>query len=262
MLFRSVRYQVKPVIGMISKRTIIKHRRSLIVAIHLFLILLANYLAFWLRFDGIIPDAERQLMIQTMPWLLLVRAFTFLPFRLYTGLWRYAGIWDLRNIILGVLCSTILFYFLVHGPFGFELYPRSVFITDSLLLIFLMGGLRMLRRLHQVLPALKPRTRVLIYGAGGAGEMIARDMKSNDAFYKYTAIGFVDDNPNKIGQRIHGIPVLGNRRQLQQIIAKKQPQEVIFAMPSAEREILRELVKSLHSLNFVIKNLLISIVTK
>ena len=255
MLFRSVRYQVKPVIGMISKRTIIKHRRSLVVAIHLFLIPLANYLAFWLRFDGIIPDAERQLMIQTMPWLLLVRAFTFLPFRLYAGLWRYTGIWDLRNIILGVLCSTILFYFLVHGPFGLELYPRSVFITDALLLIFLMGGLRMLRRLHQVLPALKPRTRVLIYGAGDAGEMIVRDMKSNARFYKYKPIGLVDDDPNKIGRRIHGIPVLGNRRQLQQIIAKKQPQEVIFAMPSAEREILRELVKSLQPLNVVLKTL-------
>src|SRR2546430_3345230 len=255
MLFRSVRYQVKPVIGMISKRTIIKHRRSLVVAIHLFLIPLANYLAFWLRFDGIIPDAERQLMIQTMPYLLLVRAFTFLPFRLYAGLWRYTGIWDLRNIILGVLCSTILFYFLVHGPFGLELYPRSVFITDALLLIFLMGGLRMLRRLHQVLPALKPRTRVLIYGAGDAGEMIVRDMKSNARFYKYNPIGFIDDDPNKIGRRIHGIPVLGNRRQLQQIIAKKQPQEVIFAMPSAEREVLRQLVKSLQPLNVVLKTL-------
>src|SRR5438093_1557328 len=255
MLFRSVRYQVKPVIGMISKRTIIKHRRSLVVAIHLFLIPLANYLAFWLRFDGIIPDAERQLMIQTMPWLLLVRAFTFLPFRLYAGLWRYTGIWDLRNIILGVLCSTVLFYFLVHDPFGLELYPRSVFITDALLLIFLMGGLRMLRRLHQVLPALKPRTRVLIYGAGDAGEMIIRDMKSNARFYKYKPIGLVDDDPNKIGRRIHGIPVLGNRRQLQQIIAKKQPQEVIFAMPSAEREVLRQLAKSLQPLNVVLKTL-------
>jgi len=233
----------------------LNHRRPVIVAIHITVIGIANYLAFSLRFDGAIPDTELQLMIQTLPYLVIIRLFTFSPFRLYEGLWRYSGIWDLRNIMLGVLCSTIVFYGLLLWGFSLEAYPRSILIIDALLLLFLMGGLRMARRFYQALPSLQPRIRVLIYGAGDAGEMIVRDMKSNARFYKYKPIGFIDDDPSKTGQRIHGIPVLGNRQRLRQIIASKQPQEVIIAIPSAEREIVRDLVKSLQSLEVVIKTL-------
>src|SRR5262249_21881245 len=190
-----------------------------------------------------------------LPYLVIIRLLTFFPFRLYEGLWRYTGIWDLRNIMLGVLCSTIVFYGLLLWGSSLGAYPRSILIIDTLLLLFLMGGLRLVRRFYQALPSLQPRIRVLIYGAGDAGEMIVRDMKSNAGFYKYKPIGFIDDDPSKTGQRIHGIPVLGNCQRLQQIITKKQPQEVIIAIPSAERKIVRDLVKSLQSLEVVIKTL-------
>src|SRR5262245_46683373 len=93
-------------------------RRSLVIALHLAFIALSNFLAFWLRFDGQMPTAAEVLMLNTLPWLVLVRGATFFPFRLYEGLWRYTGIWDLRNIIAAVASSTLAFYLVVQWGFG------------------------------------------------------------------------------------------------------------------------------------------------
>src|SRR5215813_13788187 len=111
---------------------LLKYRRPFVVILHLCFIVAANYLAFWLRFDGLISPATKELWLQMLPWLLLIRGFTFIPFRLYEGLWRYTGIWDLRNIIIGVITSTLLFFLVVHWGFGSNAYPRSVFIVDTL----------------------------------------------------------------------------------------------------------------------------------
>jgi FlaA1/EpsC-like NDP-sugar epimerase len=235
------------------RRALLRHRHIPIIGMHLGLIALANYLAFWLRFDGQIPRAERMLWLEMLPWLVVVRGLTFVPCRLYTGLWRYSGLWDLRNIIVGVSVSTIVFYILVHHGFDIDAYPRSIFFVDTLLLIVFMGGLRMSRRLYNALPDFSRRKRVLIFGAGDTGEMIVRDMKSNAKLYNYQPVGFVDDDPNKVGDRIHGVQVLGTTKKLQEIVEKTKPQEVIITIPSAERRIVHEFVKALESYNIAVK---------
>src|SRR6185503_18800309 len=126
-----------------------------------FLVTLANYLAFWLRFDGVIPNAYAQLMFETLPWLIAIRVLTFIPFQLYQGLWRYTGIWDLQNIIAGVLGSTVGFYLVLHLGLRLTGYPLSVVVIDPLLLIFLMGGLRLVPRLYQGAGGFRGEKRVL-----------------------------------------------------------------------------------------------------
>ena len=116
-----------------------------------------------------------------------------------------------------------------------ESYPRSIFFVDTLVLIFLLGGIRMSRRFYNALPGFSRRKRVLIYGAGDTGEMIVRDMKSHTKLYNYRPVGFIDDDPSKIGDRIHGVRVLGTRKDLQDIVASTKAQEVIITIPSAER---------------------------
>ena len=236
-----------------EKAIIIKLRRPFIVGFHIVLIVLANYLAFWIRFDGVITDEVKSLFREMIPWLVVIRGLTFVPLQLYKGLWRYTGIWDLRNVIVGVTGSTVLFYILVHWIFGLRGYPLSIFIIDSLLLIFLMGGVRLARRLYFGLKLASSGKQVLIYGAGDAGEMIVRAIRNNGGSYDYQPIGFIDDDPSKVGRWIHGVPVLGPRDKMPGILQSNQVDEVLLAIPSASPSLVRQILTVLEPFKVPIK---------
>ncbi len=214
------------------------------MVLHIVLVVLSNAVAFWLRFDGAVPPAYATLALKFLPWLVVVRIVTFLPFSLFEGLWKYTSLWDLRNILLGVGGSTVAFYIGVAMTGGDVGYPRSVYIIDAILLACLMSGIRLTRRIYGEVVRPQGGRRVLIYGAGDAGEMIVRDMRQNPKFHA-TPIGFVDDDYRKAGQRIHGVPVLGGRGQLPQLLKKHSPEELLIAIPSASRETLRDIVRAL-----------------
>lgn len=232
---------------------VLAHRRSLIVGLHIPLIAGASYLALALRFDGSIPLIYQQLWWHTLPWLVGLQALAFAPFRLYEGLWRYTSIWDLCNIVLGVVTGSGLAYFAIQ--WGSDVaYPRSIFIIDSLILILGMGALRLGRRIYRELAHYDRGKRVMIFGAGDAGEMIVRDMRNNTQ-HGYEPIGFVDDDLRKVGARIRGVPVLGTRRELSKIVEKYKPHEVLVAIPSASPSVVREVVRVLEPYKIPIKTL-------
>ncbi len=79
-----------------------KHRRVIVVTIHLVLTVVSNLLAVLLRFDGTFPQEHIRPVLQGLPWLLAIRGASFWAFGLYEGLWRYASLWDLNRIILSV----------------------------------------------------------------------------------------------------------------------------------------------------------------
>ena len=235
-------------------RFIKTYRRFLVVGIQLSLIILSNFLAFWIRFEGEFEDKYLHMLIQMLPWLILIRGVTFIPFRLYHGLWRYTGIWDLGKIIAGVLTSTLLFSAVVRWGFELTGYPRSIFIIDTLLLIFFMGGMRLGRRLYRKRQSPHREKTVLIYGAGDAGEMIVRDMKNND-FYDHKPIGFIDDDPAKKGLSIHGVRVIGTGDALPQIMAQEAPDQVVVAIPRADPATLRKIVRRFEAFRVSMKAL-------
>jgi FlaA1/EpsC-like NDP-sugar epimerase len=222
----------------------LRWRRPIAVALHLSLIAFSNYAAFWLRFDGEIPAPEQRLYLQALPSLLIIRGLTFYRFRLFQGLWRYTSLWDLRNILIGVGSSTVLFYIVVHWISGELAYPRSVFLIDPLVLVCLMGGVRLAHRMSPALLPSSKRRRVLVIGAGDAGEMIVREMRRHPE-YGCVPVGFVEDDPQWRGQSIHGVPVLGGMRDLVRIMLAEHPHEVLIAMTSPEPAIVRGVVKLL-----------------
>ena len=231
-------------------------RRLLVLAVHLDLVLIAvaNYLAFWLRFDGAIPDWAIVVYAQMLPVLMVIRTIVFIPFRLHEGLWRYTGIWDLQNIVSAVLVSTGCFYAVVRWALGVAGYPRSIYFLDSILLIMLLGGIRLLPRLYREFRHSRQGKRILVYGAGDTGEAIVHSMMSNPAG-GYRPVGFLDDDPEKTGRRIHGVPVLGTRQQLSGIMAKTTPHAVLLAMCGAGPATMRQVVKVLEPYKVAIQTL-------
>jgi FlaA1/EpsC-like NDP-sugar epimerase len=211
---------------------------------HLVLIALANYLAFWLRFDGAIPDWAMGLFVQTLPLLAVIRMLIFVPFRLYQGMWQYTSVWDFKNIIASSVLGIAVFYCAVQWGIGLEHYPRSIYVMDTILLIGLMGAIRLSRRVYRDATHHASETRVLIYGAGDAGESLVRALKHGPA-NGFKPVGFIDDDPRKTGLRIHGMRVLGGRQHLSRIVADVAPHVVLLAMPSAKPNSMRDLVKLL-----------------
>jgi FlaA1/EpsC-like NDP-sugar epimerase len=233
---------------------LLRFRRLLSLVAQLLLVVLANRLAFGLRFDSNIPDWANQAFWGMLPWLILIRGITFIPFRLYEGLWRYTSISDLEALIGGIASSSVVFFILTRTPLGPPTYPRSIFIIDALILTVLLGGIRMMRRFYAEYSRVQPGRRVLIFGAGDAGELIVRDMKNN-AEYGVQPIGFIDDDSSKLGRRIHNVPVLGTRNDLPLVVEQYRPDEVLIALPNADPVNIRSIVRSLEPFKLAIKTL-------
>ena len=196
------------------------------------LVILSNYWAFWLRFDGSIPPAEIRLWSETVLALLVIRGLVFLPLGFFSGLWRYTSVSDLRTIIVGIAGSSVLFYVLIHLALGLSIYPRSVFLIDLFLLICLIGGLRLAYRLVPRQQSMNRDRRVLILGAGDAAETVVRELR-HAPYHRYEPIGFIDEDRAKVGGRIHGLPILGTIDDLSTVMVEHDPDEVLIALPQA-----------------------------
>lgn len=226
--------------------------RTASIVLQLGFVVLSNWFAFLLQYDWNLSPSARELFWETLPWLVGIRAATFLAFRLNEGLWRYTSIHDVRAIIGGVLASSIGFLALALTPFGPPSYPLSLFVVDAALLTLMLAGGRLSRRVIAEASHRSPGKRILIVGAGDAGELIVRDMKSS-RHSRYRAVGFVDDDASKVGHRIHGVPVLGTRADLPKILSRYRPHEVLLAIPDAEPVVVRSIVRTLEPFKIPIK---------
>jgi FlaA1/EpsC-like NDP-sugar epimerase len=233
---------------------VLRFRRVLSVAGQLLLVVLSNRLAFWLRFDGGSPAWALEAFWHALPWLIVIRALAFVPFRLYEGLWRYTSIYDLQALIGGVSLSTVAFAAFTLSPLGPAAYPRSIFVIDAMLLTLLLGGIRLTQRLLAEFGAASHGKRVLIFGAGDAAELIVRDIKNNRR-HPYHPIGLIDDDRKKLGRRIHGVPVLGTREELPRILKRYRPHEVLIAIPRSDPATIRSIVRAFEPFKIPIKTL-------
>lgn len=213
------------------------------------------YFAFLLRFDARIPQEHWAAFVQTLPWILLIRAVSLLVFRLYEGLWRYTSIYDLKVLALAISAGTGVFASFLASPWGPDTYPRSVVVVDALLLLVALGGLRLSRR---ILAEISRGTdgslrRVLVYGAGDAGQMIVREMKAVRG--QRRPVGFIDDDPAKTGLRIHGVRVLGGGAKLADLVERTRPDEFVIATPNADSASMRRIVQRLDPFGIPVQTL-------
>jgi FlaA1/EpsC-like NDP-sugar epimerase len=196
--------------------------------------------AYLLRFNLEIPDAFAGGMLDALLLVIPVQAVIFWAFGLYRGMWRFASLADLRQIVLAAAAAaaavSMLLFLLRRG----QLVPRSVLLLDPILLVILMCGSRLAyryiqeRRLQGLLTA--TRRPVLVLGAGAAADKLIPEL---GASAEWRVVGLLDDDPAKHGRTLHGVRVFGALEELPQVAARLLVADAIIAMPSVSHSVRR-----------------------
>ena len=231
------------------------YRRPVVIGLHFIIFYFSNYMAYLIRFDGRIPVHEFISFMKYIPLLLVVRTIFLFVFSLDRGLWRYTSSRDVQSILFSISSGSVIFVFLVRYVFDDFLYSRAVYVLDWLLNIFLLVGVRLLRRLHEKDDGKAiNKKRTIVIGAGDAAEMLLREV-GQSPYYQYRIVGLIDDNPGKKGLTIRNVPILGTRKDLVSIVERERPDEFLIAIPSAPPSELNEMIKGLRKFGLPVKML-------
>jgi len=227
-----------------NKALISKIRHRLTVFVHdLMMVPLAWFGAYWLRFNlGVVPTLYFERAIEALPLVIIVQAGANWFFGLYRGVWRFASIPDLVRILRAVTVGLALEFGLLFLVFRLEDIPRSVPVLFGILLVMLLTGPRFLYRWikdHRI--DWRVGDRVLIVGAGRAGEMLVRDLLRKTG-HSYLPVAFVDDKQRRQGQELHGVPIVAGCDVIPRVVEDYQVDFVMLAVPSARPAQRRRLV--------------------
>ena len=216
------------------------------------LLCISIWIAVSVRFMGSVISVPSYIsgLAMNMPFYIIFHIIFFYLFKLYNRIWKYAGIKEMLCIVGSNICGLVLFVafrYLTGNSLGSSLeVSRSVMIIACIFNIILISASRLFVRWaeYQVEKGDKENDtvdkRVLIVGAGDAGNIILRDLRQRDHRY---VIGFIDDDPAKRKKILNGIPVLGGREDINRIVKEKDISEIIIAIPSLETDKLSELAE-------------------
>ncbi len=236
-------------------------RRIFEVLLDVVLIILAYWCAYAVKLGALSGSYAWKLFLQTLPVLVFVKMASFLVMGVYRGIWRYTSVDDLIVFVKAIALSSILSVLAVLFTFRFEGFSRTVFIVDGLLMLLFLAGSRMAFRLfRQVLPVSQSERgqRVLIYGAGDAGELLLRELLNNRAL-KYSPVGFIDDDPAKTGKVMHGLKVYSGNGDLKLVCKQKDVQEVLISSSHMPEERLQRVLDFCRAEDIAVKRMRIII---
>jgi FlaA1/EpsC-like NDP-sugar epimerase len=198
---------------------------------------LAWFLAYLLRFNFSIPSEFVDSLVQTLPVAAGLQALVFVYIGLYRGVWRFASVSDLKQIVLSVGLSAVM---IVAVFFMLKLdiiIPRSVLVLDPILLILMMGGSRFTYRAwkdYQLYgTTLKQGTPVVVLGAGEAAIALVKDLARSS---QWQVRGLLDDDRRLTGREVFGVKVKGVIDDLETITKRFAIKHVIVAMPSVHHQ--------------------------
>ena len=233
-------------------------RRIFEVLLDVVLITLAYWTAYAINFPP--SDPAWKLFVRSLPVLIFMKLSVFLFMGIYRGLWRYTSMSDLILFAKAVALSTVASVLVLLFAFRFQGFSRTVFAVDAVLMLFLLGGSRLAFRLfRQVVPAVSKGNgrRVLIYGAGDAGELLLRELRNNQAL-RMAPIGFLDDDPAKSGKVIHGLRVFAGNGDLRAVCAQQEVDEIVISSMKMSEERVQQLLESCARSNITVKRMRIT----
>lgn len=221
---------------------------------------LSIVLAFMLRFDSnFIENTTSKGYFQT--YLTVVIAITLIKIvilyamKMYNSLWRYASVEELVQIVVASLYATFAFmgYMLVMR----YNFPRSIYIMSFIFDTILFGSVRLSYRILRVYRERKKYghsglKKVLVVGAGQAGASIIRELR-NHVELQSKPVAVIDDDVTKIGKSINGVPIVGTRLSIREICNKESIDQIIIAIPSADKATIREIINEASSTHCELK---------
>ena len=227
-------------------------RRALLVLLDAAIVAFSFYFALLLRADGAVEAAwwphNRELLYENLSWIVAVYIASFLFSGLYSVLWKYAGERDLMRLAGTVAVPTVVVYCVnrlcIHGVLF-----NSANCMAAVLIFLLVGGSRLAWRLflnHPLGERLRgnaskdPNRPVMIVGAGEAGAWAINVCKTNTS-YGHVIVA-VDDDPNKLGQTIHGVPVRGTLEEIPDLCTRYNIHTIIVAIPTLKGNRLNHVI--------------------
>jgi FlaA1/EpsC-like NDP-sugar epimerase len=196
-------------------------------------ITVAYILAEAVRFDGPIPADSFNALLFALPAVVFVHLFFIWIFGIHRRLWQYAGIRDVRAVALACILSALIIAGLDLAVSDWRPLPLLVVPMGSALALLGLSAVRVWRDLVHI----RVRTdagweRVLVVGAGQAGQLVVADLLSNPEWRQYP-VAILDDDPRAEKMRVRGVPVIGTVERLPELVQGEKIDVIAIAIPSA-----------------------------
>ncbi|KKQ23795.1 MAG: Polysaccharide biosynthesis protein CapD [Parcubacteria group bacterium GW2011_GWA2_37_10] len=230
------------------KKTIVT-RNIFFILTDVILIAVSVWLAFLIRFDGLVPAQYLHFIFETAGLAIIFTIPIFYSQGLYSFSWSYVSASELISLFKA---TSISFLFLGAAIYiskdftSFATFPRSIIFISYIFVFVLCGALRFAKRIYLHIIGsnrLLKKEKILIIGAGDAGEQILRSMFSA-VNSPYTPVGFIDDSSIKQNITIHGLRVLGKIEDIQKIVKKYQIEQMVIALPSASGKTIKNAIEN------------------
>lgn len=225
---------------------------------------LSYILAFLLRFEFSVESdifiGYFSVYVNNLLAVTLLTVVILWLFGLYSSLWKYAGMDELVKVVVAVVIASAMI--IVYLELTQQFFPRSVYIISCNLNVLFLGGIRVgyryLRNLRKpgefnvfvknekssVMEEISGHsglTKVMLIGCGDAGASMIKEMRSHPEYNKKMVVA-IDDDPAKVGRRIAGVKIAGNRKDIKRIARKYGVDEIIIAIPSAPKREIQDII--------------------
>ncbi len=222
-------------------------RRIVLVILDIMTVCVAGIAPLWIRFELNYRDIPQVYLNSAWDFMIanvVMTLVVFYVFKLYHSLWAFAGTAEVQNILAACILSAILDFVglkILRYPI-----PRSYYFVYALVLTGITTGTRfsyrIMRGMRHKAQNRKNGTRVMIIGAGDAGNTVIKEI-TNSTYSTMTIKCIIDDDENKWGRFIQGIKIVGGRDRIVEYAALYGIDEIYIAIPSADRRTMKALVE-------------------
>ncbi len=209
------------------------------------LINIAYFIGIYIRFLSI-PNEYIDNYLRYMPLVIMVYIISFYFFKMYKSLWKNAGFNEIINGVsactISILFNLIIRVLMPFKPSVVVTVTSGIFITIFVIISRLNFKIFKIFSIKKNIQLSLSKEKVLIIGAGEAATLIIEDIIKQNPI-KYNIVGVVDDNKQKLGTYLRGFKILGNRNNIDNIVAKEEIDLILIAIPSLQGDDKKELVE-------------------